>query len=109
MDHHERPLPSSPTLHAVEEHRYTPDSDVISSKLPLEESGEKVPLLGSRYVEVVGKDSGRLLNKAKRQRLDWKSLTLVTVLWFGTLFISAAYSMIAPFFPQEVYTMNILC
>jgi MFS family permease len=45
--------------------------------------------------EVVGKDSG------KGKRWDLRSLVLMAVLWFATLFISAAYSMIAPFFPRE--------
>ena len=86
----ERLLPSSPSLHAVEAHGT--DADVVSCKVV---RGEQTPLLGSAK-KVVGKDSG------KGKRWDLRSLVLMGVLWVATLFISAAYSMIAPFFPREV-------
>ena len=98
MDHQERLLPSCPSIHAVEAHRSK--TDAISSKLiPLTEEGEKEPLLGSVKVNVGGSDNA----SSKKKKWNWRSLALATVLWFATLFISAAYSMIAPFFPKEVH------
>lgn len=91
MDHKDRLLPSSPSLQAVEPH--TPDREVVPPTVHLDEE-EKRPLLGGgEQVKVV----------AGWKRLDLRSLTLVTILWIATLFIGAAYSMIAPFFPEEVY------
>lgn len=90
MDHKDRPLPSSPSLHAIEAH--TPDRDALTATVH-SHNEEKRPLLGGdEQVKVV----------AGWKRLDWRSLTLVTLLWIAVLFIGAAYSMIAPFFPEEV-------
>ena len=90
MDHENRLQPSSPSLHAVEAH--TPDGKVVPPTVHLDEE-EKRPLLGGgEQVKVV----------AGWKRLDLRSLTLVTILWITTLFIGAAYSLIAPFFPEEV-------
>ena len=80
----ERLLPSSPSLHAAET-----QADVVSCEVV---RGEETPLLGGTKGEV-GKEG---------KRWSWRSLALVAVLWFAVLFISAAYSMIAPFFPREV-------
>ena len=86
----ERLLPSSPSLHAAEAHET--ETDVVSCEVV---RGEETPLLGGTK-GVAGKDSG------KGRKWSWRSLALVAVLWFAVLFISAAYSMIAPFFPREV-------
>ena len=96
MDHQERLLPSSPSIHAVEAHRSKTDAN--SSKIPPTEEGEEEPLLGSVKVKVGGSDNA----SNKKKKWNWRSLILATVLWLTTLFISAAYSMIAPFFPKEV-------
>ena len=93
MDYENRLQPSSPSLHAVEAH--TPDGKVVPPTVHLDEE-EKRPLLGSEQVKVV----------AGWKRLNLRSLTLVTILWITTLFIGAAYSLIAPFFPEEVWNYS---
>lgn len=35
---------------------------------------------------------------------NWQSLSVSLCLWFTYVFVSAAYSVIDPFFPSEVYT-----
>ena len=60
-----------------------------------DEAGEKTPLLrDDPDVERVSTKKGR--------RWNWRTLMLMVVLWIACIFISAAYSMIAPFFPHEV-------
>ena len=96
MDRHERLLPSSPTLHAVEA-RTAINKDVAPASLAAD---EYTPLLSetTKSVEVVEKNY-----RPKNKRIwSWRTLALVTVLWFTVLFVGAAYSMIAPFFPQQV-------
>lgn len=90
MDGHRALLPTSPTLSVqAEDTASARDHDVASAQ----KDGEKTPLLeGSRDVEVVGKT---------KRTLNLRSIALVIVLWFSTLSISAAYSMIAPFFPKQ--------
>ena len=36
--------------------------------------------------------------------LNWKNLIATVCMWFTYLFVSAAYSIIGPFFPSEVFT-----
>ena len=98
MDANERLLPSSPaqSVQAVDA-----STDTVAVA-PIED--EKTPLLGggNRDVEVVGKE------QTSKRRLNWKSLTLVGILWFAILSIGAAYSMIAPFFPKEASSYSTL-
>jgi len=103
MDGEERLVPSSPSIHAVESGR--DQGEATSCYWAGQETdrddkaGEKQPLLGNEDAEVKEKIPFRL---SKPTRWDWRSLTLVSVLWITEFFISAAYSMIAPFFPGEV-------
>lgn len=103
MDGEERPVPSSPSIHAVEscQDRGEATSCYWAGQETGQDdkAGEKQPLLGGGDVEVKEKLPFRL---SKPTRWDWRSLTLVSVLWITVFFISAAYSMIAPFFPGEV-------
>ena len=60
-----------------------------------DEAGEETPpLQDDPNVERVSTKKGR--------RWNWRTLMLIGVLWIACIFISASYSMIAPFFPREV-------
>ena len=37
-------------------------------------------------------------------RLNWRNLVAIVCLWISMLMVNAALSMMAPFFPQEVYS-----
>ena len=94
MEFRNGPLPSSPSLHCSEQ------STISTAVVVPSSPGENAPLLGSTEdVEVAAGSSGK-----KSRWWDLRSLVLVAVLWIIVLFIGAAYSMIAPFFPQEVCT-----
>ena len=106
-----KPLPSSPSLQAMESGHLQEEktnTPLWRSKQEDRDNGESQPLLGAPDVEVIGRvrqDRGPNtfrtgLNKHSRGR--WRSLILVAVLWITEFFISAAYSMIGPFFPEEV-------
>ena len=94
MDLHERSLSNSPSLQSSTGARTVPRR--------LEEGGEKTPLLESvKDVEGTGKDSETGPGVLKK-KWDFRSLVLLAVLWLVILFIGAAYSLISPFFPEEV-------
>lgn len=103
MDGEERPVPSSSSVHAIESGQSQGEAASCSwagqEADRDDKAGEKQPLLGNEGVEVKEKFPFRL---NRSTQWDWRSLTLVSVLWITEFFISAAYSMIAPFFPGEV-------
>ena len=56
--------------------------------------GERRPLLD--------KDSGKEAETKRGERVKWRSVLVVCVLWFAQMIITSAYSLVAPFFPKEV-------
>ena len=91
---------SSQTPQAVENHK---DTFIVVTLAP---DRDNTPLLDSDSNDVDTEEKISL-NKSKRRRWNWKSLILLVVLWFVVLFIGAAYSMIAPFFPEQVIIRTI--
>ena len=83
------------------------------SKTVNEDTGEREPLLGNRNTgeSLSGnedvEDSHIKVTKPNNLR-NCRSLVLLAVLWLIMLFISAAYSLIAPFFPNEVIILNLV-
>ena len=67
-----------PSVHAVKEDEKLPES---------REDDEKRPLLD-------GVDT-------KKQR-NWRNIIIAAILWLAYVFVNAAYSIIGPFFPNEV-------
>ena len=65
---------------------------------PVEEDGERQPLLGNRERQVKEK------TKLKPWKWKWRKWLLVCVLWLAQMFMASAYSLIAPFFPTTVLT-----
>lgn len=86
---------ASQTPEAVQNHKDTFTVVVLANG----DDRENTPLLESGSNDTEGAIS---LKKSKRRRWNWRSLILLTILWFVVLFIGAAYSMIAPFFPEQV-------
>ena len=69
-----------------------------------EEHGEKCRLLGSK--DQVEKEPVTVMFKSRWRiavsEWNWRNIALVCVLWLVQVFMSSAYSLIAPFFPSEV-------
>ena len=59
-----------------------------------DDDGERRPLLD--------KDRGKEAETKRGERVKWRSVVVVCVLWFAQMIIASAYSLVAPFFPNEV-------
>ena len=70
-----------------------------------EEHEEKCRLLGSR--DRVEKEPVKVKFKSGWRKAvsewNWRNIALVCVLWLVQVFMTSAYSLIAPFFPSEVW------
>ena len=60
-----------------------------------DDDGERRPLLD--------KDRGKEAETKRGERVKWRSVLVACVLWFTQIIITSAYSLVAPFFPNEVY------
>jgi len=89
-------------------HDLGPSSNTVQEPVRQREAeDEKQPLLGSvearqsgfqRQVSVV--DVVKHMNRPSTW--NWRNVLVLVSLWFAYGFVSAAYSVIGPFFPNEV-------
>ena len=58
--------------------------------------------------QLLNKDRDSLPQRAKLylSSIKWRNVGAVVCLWIATMLTSAAYSTIAPFFPEEVCSYN---
>lgn len=81
-------------------------TDVIHSPINVAsvdlEEGEKKPLLGKRQPEPQPRTEAEGQGKWRLTKDKCKRLFVFVTLWTAFLFVCAAYSVIAPFYPQEV-------
>ena len=81
-------------------HGYATTADTLSpspsekGESDKDDDGERRPLLD--------KDSGKEAESKRGERVKWRSVLVVCVLWFAQIIITSAYSLVAPFFPKEV-------
>lgn len=72
----------------------TEDSPLLKVKFKRAGSSSSLPPGTAREIEAGGSDGLR--------RCNWKNLITTIYLWLTYLIVSAAYSIIGPFFPSEV-------
>ena len=85
---------TAPTLHSLDEGREQ------QKHTDSREEGEKQPLLEGKCDEE--KKKQLLINLGRFSQWNWKNIITVTILWLTYLAASIAYSIIGPFFPDEV-------
>ncbi len=97
-------VPSEPSVHIQGEE----EERKVSST---EEEGEKQPLLLDWSSQTTGYESTTSVDVQRTPssllspwRRRWKDVIALVVLWIAYFIVSAAYSIIAPFFPNEVNT-----
>ena len=77
-------------------------SSAVNAKNADSEVGE------TQRAQVLESTEGRIVEEGKKQLLRripqwrWKDIFTAVVLWFGYLFVNAAYSTIVAFFPNTV-------
>ena len=72
----------------------TPSPSEKERESDKDDDGERRPLLD--------KDSGKEAESKRGERVKWRSVLVACVLWFAQIIITSAYSLVAPFFPNEV-------
>ena len=99
----------SSVKHKAEEGPCETKSPLYMSEEQYEEHGEKCRLLGSR--DGVEKEPVKVKLKSRWKKAvlgwNWRNVALVCVLWLVQVFMTSAYSLIAPFFPSEVWFYHI--
>ena len=63
---------------------------------------ENSPLINVKQGRGTKPRAGRWWNRYPARNWNWKNLSATACLWLTYLFVSAAYSIIGPFFPSEV-------
>ena len=83
----------STTLKSDDDHRTSPRERLVPSQSSnLQGDSVKGGLLGAEKER-----------RCSPSSWDWKKLLLITSLWWAYFLINGAHSMIAPFFPNQVY------
>ena len=90
---------AAPSLHGLDEGR---ERQKYSERSDKEE--EKQPLLEGRD----GKKRQLLIKLGRLSQWNWKNIITAVILWMAYLSASIAYSIIGPFFPNEVGIKSVL-